>query len=202
MFCLQNKRFYLLTLLMLSLAISQVHAASPKKQNSRQQTIDIKAQYLLLDEKKGVSKYKGNVQFTKDTLIIKADSVTLYFKKDKLIKALIKGNPADVQHQPENEAKVHSQANSMEFFVPEDRLILKGQAFVDQGERHFSGEYIEYDTRQQIITAAGNQKSTINTKNSENSQPEERVHKGRVHVIIGPDNSNNKNSEKDKNTQK
>ncbi|GMR16530.1 MAG: hypothetical protein BMS9Abin31_0871 [Gammaproteobacteria bacterium] len=202
MFCLQNKIFYLLSLLVLTLTISPVHAANQKGQKLKQQTIDIKAQYLLLDEKKGVSKYKGNVQFTKGTLVIKADSVTLYFKNEKLTKALIKGRPADVQHQPVNEAKVHSQANSMEFFVTEDRLVLKGQAFVDQGERHFSGENIEYDTRQQTITAAGKQNSTANTENSENTQPEERVHKGRVHVIIGPiedEDTDDKNSEKDKN---
>lgn len=199
MFCLQNKIFYLLPLLMLYLSINPVQAANQKGLKLNQQTIDIKAQYLLLDEIKGVSKYKGNVQFTKGTLVIKADSVTLYFKNEKLTKALIKGRPADVRHQPENEAKVHSQANSMEFFVTEDRLILKGQAFVDQGERHFSGEYIEYDTRQQTITAAGNQNSTTSTKNSENTQPEERVHKGRVHVIIGPEDTDDNNSDKDKN---
>ncbi len=197
MFCRQNKIFSALSLLILTLIISPVHATNQKGQKLKQQTIDIKAQYLLLDEKKGVSKYKGNVQFTKGTLVIKADSVTLYFNNDKLTKALIKGRPADVQHQPENEAKVHSQANSMEFFITEDRLILKGQAFVDQAERHFSGEYIEYDTRQQTITAAGNQNNTSNTQNSKSTQPE-----GRVHVIIGPiedEDTDDKNTEKTKN---
>ena len=195
MYCLQNKFFYLLALLIISLAINPVHAANKKGQKLKPQIIDVKAQSLLVDEKNGISKYKGNVQFTKDTLVIKADSITLYFNKEKLTKALIYGSPADVQHQPDNEDKVHSQANSMEFFVTEDRLILKGQAFVDQGERHFSGEYIEYDTRQQTIIAAGNQKDSVSTKNSENTQPEGRVHEGRVHVIIGPD----ENSENDKN---
>lgn len=186
MFCLHNKLFSLLTWLPILLLIllifpniSPVHAASQSK--AKQQTIDITAQYLLLDEKKGISEYKGKVSFIKGTLTIKADSVTLYYDGEKLIKALITGFPADVQHQPDNEARVHSQANEMEYFVAEERLILKGQAFVDQGDRHFSGEYIEYDTRQRTITAAGSQNVTVNTENSKNSPP-----KGRVHVIIGP----------------
>ncbi len=185
MFCLQNNFFSLFALLIIIFS-SPAYAG-------KQQVIDIKAQYLLLDEGKGISKYKGNVLFTKDTLIIKADTVTLYYKDKKLTKAFITGSPADVQHQPDNEAKVHSQASTMEFFISEDRLILKGQAFVNQGNRHFSGEYIEYDTRQRIITAAGNQNRLLNAKNSENSPP-----KGRVHVIIGPTDNTAKDSENNK----
>ena len=186
MFCLQNK-FLVLFALLIIISSSPTYAAN-------QQVIDIKAQYLLLDENKGISKYKGKVLFTKDTLIIKADTVTLYYKDNKLTKAFITGSPADVQHQPDNEAKVHSQAKIMEFFVSEDRLILKGQAFVNQGNRHFSGEYIEYDTRQRIITAAGNQNRLLNAENSKNSPS-----KGRVHVIIGPtdDSAEDSNNNKD-----
>lgn len=174
----QTKTFYVFLSLVMVFALPFAHAA---KKNNKNEIIDIKAQYVLLDEKKGISKYKGNVVFTKNTLIIKADAVTLYFKNEKLNKAVIKGTPADVQHQPENEAKVHSQAKTMEYFVTEERLILTGDAFVDQGERHFSGESIEYDTRQQTITANGKTENTSNSKNAEITPP-----KGRVHVIIGP----------------
>lgn len=193
MFCLQNKFIRLLSLqaklviFLTVVSINFTYAANHNK--SKQQTLNIKSQYLLLNEKKGISKYKGNVLFTKNTLTIKADTITLYYDGKKLTKALITGSPADVQHQPDNEAKVHSQANSMEYFITEDQLILKGQAFVIQGDRHFSGEYIEYDTRQRTITAAGEQSSTISKENLKNNQP-----RARVHVIIGPDNiiENNK----------
>lgn len=149
-------------------------------------TVNIKANSLLLDEKKGISEYKGKVLFTKGSLIIKANAITLFYKNNKLIKAMISGFPADVKHKPDNEAKMHSQANNMEFFVEEERLVLQGDAFVKQGNRHFSGEIIEYDTQQRSITAAGNQ-DTI--KNSKNTPP-----KGRVHVIIGP-NEDDENSD-------
>jgi lipopolysaccharide export system protein LptA len=209
MFCLKNKFFRSLSLanclvfiLLMTLSINTLHAANNEQQKREQQAVDIKAQYLLFDEKKGISKYKGNVFFKKGTLSIKADTVTLYYIDKKLSKALIIGSPADVLHYPDNEAKVHSQANEMEFFITEERLILKGQAFVDQGNRHFSGEHIEYDTRQRTITAAGSQNSTVNTKNSKNNQST-----GRVHVIIGPiedvdnvkDTDNSKNIEQNKN---
>ena len=189
MYYLQNKLLLLITFSLIT--VSQVHAG--KKSNIKQQTIDIKAQYLLLDEKKGISKYKGNVRFTKNTLIIKADTITLHYDGEKLTKALIVGTPADVRHQPDNEAKVHSQANAMEYFVTEDRLILKGKAFVDQGDRHFSGEYIEYDTRQRTIMAAGSNKKKTNKENSKKSPPKERVH-----VIIGSGENSLNNEDNNK----
>ena len=160
------------------IASSSVYAATKKNKKLDSEPVDIKSNYLLLDEKKGISIYKGNVLLIKGTLIIKADKITLYSDGEKLIKALIIGSPADVRHKPENEEKVHSQAKKIEYFVEKERLILNGEAFVDQGDRHFSGESIEYDTRQRIITASG-QKGAVNTKNN----PPKR----RVHVIIGPD---------------
>lgn len=187
MFCLQNKFFSLFALLIYFFvlqSINTVHAAN-KATKEKQQTIDINAHYLMLDEKAGVSKYNGNVLFTKGTLSIKADTVTLFYTDEKLTRALITGSPADVHHEPDNEAKVHSQANEMEYFVAEDKLTLKGQAFVDQGNRHFSGEYIEYDTRQRIVIAAGNQNSVGNTENSNNNTTNNPTN-SRVHVIIGP----------------
>ena len=187
MFCLYSKlnllrKFYIRLLSFIGLLsfISLMSFMTPV-QAENSQTIDIKANYLLLDENKGISKYKGQVLFTKGTLSIKADTVTLYYHGEKLTKALITGSPADVHHEPDNEDKVHSQAQEMEFFVTEDKLSLKGQAFVDQGSRHFSGEYIEYDTRQRIITAAGNQTSIESAENTKITPPNSRVH-----VIIGP----------------
>lgn len=179
LFSLQNKLMISCLALLMLHNISPVHAANQKK--TKQNVIEIKAQYLSFDRKKGLSKYKGKVLLTKGTLIIKADTVTLYFNGEKLTKALITGSPADVQHQPDNEAKTHSQANEIEYLIAEEQLILKGQAFVNQGNRHFSGEYIEYDTHQRTITAAGDQNTNMNTKNSTNNPP-----KARVHVIIGP----------------
>jgi len=186
MFCLQNKFFFLFGLLILTIIIRPAFAA-----NLNQEAIDITAKYLLLDEKNGVSKYKGAVFFKKGTLSIKADTITLYYNDGELTKALIVGSPADVLHYPDNEPKVHSQAKEMEYFVYEERITLRGQAFVDQGDRHFSGETIEYDTRQRTITAAGNQHNAIKSDKTPS--------KGRVHVIIGPDSKSTEDSKNDKN---
>jgi len=171
-----------------------VQAANTK---AAQDPIEIKAQYLLIDEANGISKYTGNVLFTKGTLIIKADVVTLYSDGEKLTKAVITGSPADVQHQPVNEEKVHSQANKMQYIVATEQLTLTGRAFVNQGDRHFSGELIEYDTQQRTVRASGNKKPdpaatnlTTQGQNTEN-QAIKSPSSGRVHVIIGPEEKQN-----------
>lgn len=191
MFLLKNKLLLWSSLVPVILSMQPVYA---ENNITKSEPIDIKAHYLLLDENKGTSIYKGAVLLTKGTLIIKADEITLYSDGKELTKALIIGSPADVQHQPENEEKVHSQAKTIEYFVTENRLELKGNAFVDQGERHFSGEYIEYDTRQRIITASGQQKGQIS--------PENNSPKRRVHVIIGPNTDSNGNDASSTNSEK
>jgi lipopolysaccharide export system protein LptA len=187
MSCLQNdnhlKLFSLITLL--SVALCPIETVVAEK--VKPQALDIQARYMLLDENKGISTYKGKVILKKDTLVIKADSMTLYFNGEKLNKVSIIGSPADVRHAPDNEAKVHSQARKMEYLVNEDKLTLMGQAFVNQGNRHFSGEAIEYDTRQRIISAAG--KNTAVTDEEETST--DSTTNQRVHVIIGPETENN-----------
>jgi len=183
MFHLNNTFLTICTLFILFLPGSS-HAENKK---TAKEPIDIKAEYLLIDENKGISKYKGNVIFTQGTLIIKADSVILYSNGEKLTKAFITGSPADIQHQPEGEPKVHSQAKNIDYFVNKEKLILRGDAFVNQGDKHFSGEKIEYNTRQKIVTASGNKtEHTETSKTSEKSAPS-----GRVHVIIGPEAEKN-----------
>lgn len=189
MFFLHNKFNFHLSGLIIFINI-MILAFPASAANS--QIVDIQSDYLLLDETNGVSEYKGKVLFKKGTLVIKADAITLYYDGEMLTKALIHGTPADVQHAPDNEDKVHSQAREMEYFVAEDKLLLKGQAFVDQGSRHFSGETIEYNTRQRIFTASGNQDNINNEENKQNAPPN-----GRVHVIIGPAASNKETTSTD-----
>lgn len=140
-------------------------------------TVEIKSQNLTMDKAKGVSYYEGNVLMTKGTLKIKADKITLFHQGQEITKALIYGEPADVTHHPDNEPQVHSQAKRMEYYVSNNQLLLLGNAFVDQGNKHFSGERIKYDTRQRQITAGG-----TDTKTQAQGEGD-----GRVHVIIGPD---------------
>ncbi len=151
---------------------------------SHYKNIDIRADYLLLDNKKGISQYKGHVHFKKGNLKIVADSITLYIEEEKLKRALITGNPARARQKPEQETELKAQAKQFEYFADTEKLLLRGNAEVDQGNRHFSGKIIEYDSREKRLLASGQSGG----KNAEKSS--KAASGSRVHVILEEEDNN------------
>lgn len=138
--------------------------------SDRNQPIDIKADRVEVDQRQEVSHYLGNVRLEQGSLKINADEVVVYMEQGKLNKIVITGKPARFEQQPENQKEiVNSQADFMEYYASEERLLLKHNAEVNQGANHFRGDFIEYDT----LT------STVKANKDENSQT-------RVHAIIQP----------------
>lgn len=173
MFLIKSTRFSLLTVLLF--VITGINS-SWALLSDREQPIDIKADRVEINEKEEVSQYLGNVHLKQGTLDIKADKITVYLSKGKLIRITISGNPATFNQQPEDKQDiVKSRAHHMEYFVSKERLVLKTNAQVVQGGNRFSGDFIEYDTLN----------STVKANKDEDSD-------SRVHAIIQPvtDNSN------------
>ena len=138
--------------------------------SDRNQAIDIKANRVEVDQRKEVSQYLGNVRMEQGSLKINADEVVVYMEKGKLMKIVITGKPARFEQQPENQQEVvNSQADYMEYYADQERLLLKHNAEVNQGANHFRGDFIEYDT----LT------STVKANKDESG-------KTRVHAIIQP----------------
>ncbi|MGD8925615.1 MAG: lipopolysaccharide transport periplasmic protein LptA [Thioalkalispiraceae bacterium] len=138
--------------------------------SDRDQPIDIQADRVEIKEKEEISEYIGNVHLKQGSLDIKADKVTVYLKNGRLIKILIMGNPAVFKQKPEdNKDVVRSSAMNMEYFASKQHLILKTNASVVQGDNHFSGDFIEYDTLN----------STVKANKDKGSE-------SRVHAIIKP----------------
>ena len=138
--------------------------------SDRNQPIDIKADRVEVDQQKEVSHYIGNVRMEQGSLKIDAAEVVVYMEQGKLNKIVITGKPARFEQQPENQKEiVNSQAEYMEYYAGDERLLLKHNAEVNQGANHFRGDFIEYDT----LT------STVKANKDENSNT-------RVHAIIQP----------------
>lgn len=141
--------------------------------SDRDQPIDIQADRVEIKEKEEISEYIGNVHLQQGSLDIKADRVTVYLSNGKLIKILIIGSPAVFQQKPENNKDiVRSSAMHMEYFASKEHLVLKTNATVVQGDNHFSGDFIEYDTLNSTVKAN-----------------KEKGSESRVHAIIKPGKS-------------
>lgn len=158
-------KLFIISVLLLGLC-SQAWAL----RSDRRQPIDIKADRVEVDQRQQVSHYIGNVRLEQGSLKINADEIVVYMVKGKLQKIVITGNPARFEQQPENNREVvTSQADNMEYYASEERLLLKHHAQVNQGGNLFRGDFIEYDT----LT------STVKANKAEDSQ-------SRVHAIIQP----------------
>ncbi|VAX09862.1 hypothetical protein MNBD_GAMMA25-1318 [hydrothermal vent metagenome] len=142
----------------------------------REQPIHINADRMVAEEASGYSHYLGNVHITQGSLVVDADEVYIYIVEGELDKLIILGEPAKLQQLPDNSTElVYSRAKRMEYFASTDRLFLMKNAEVWQGTNRFSGEHIEYDTR--------------NSRVSANSQGQDS---GRIRAVITPKKAVNK----------
>ena len=146
--------------------------------SDREKPINIEADHAQLDDREGVTQYKGDAILTQGTLRIEGDIITFYYDANKqLIKAVAQGKLATYQqvHNP-GEAPVKAKALQMEYYADRQKIYLMGEGHVWQAGDEFTGNRIEYDIARNIVTA--------------NSSPVtvggEPQKKGRVHIIIQP----------------
>jgi lipopolysaccharide export system protein LptA len=180
---LQNKLLIGLLALLPSLTV-----ALP---SDRDKPINIEADHAQLDDKLGITQYKGRAILTQGTLRIDGDIITFYYDKNKqLTKVVAQGKMAKYQQvQKPGEAPVKAEALQMEYHAGGQKIHLLGQGFVWQNGSKFSGNRIEYDIARNIVNANANPVTVDNKV--------ERT-KGRVHFIIDPNNQQISNKKKPK----
>jgi len=123
--------------------------------SDKQQPLTIEADTVEIDDKAGVSVYQGNVVAVQGTLELKADTVTIYSPKREIDKVVAVGNPARYKQRPDNKTEdVRAKAQRMEYYADKGKLILLEGGHLWQGKDEFSGNRIEYDTRQDVVNAS------------------------------------------------
>lgn len=149
--------------------------------SDRQKPINIEADHAQLDDREGVTQYKGDAILTQGTLRITGDIITFFYDQNKqLTKAVAEGKLATYEqvHNP-GEKPVRAKALKMEYFADRQKIYLTGDGHVWQNGDEFTGNYIEYDIARNVVSA--------------NSKPVEvdgqQQKKGRVHIIIQPQNT-------------
>jgi len=151
--------------------------------SDRNKPINIEADHAQLDDKTGVTQYKGRAVLTQGTLRIDGDIITFYYDDQKqLTKVVAQGKLAKYQQvQKVGEAPVKARALQMEYHAAIEKIYLLGQGHIDQSGDEFSGNRIEYDIKRNVVNANA-RPVTIGNK-TETTQ-------GRVHIIINPNTQN------------
>ena len=148
--------------------------------SDRFKPIDVSADSAVLDDKAGKATYRGNVILTQGTLKIQADQLTIEAgKQGKVEKVIATGNLARFEQIPNPDEKpIEAQANTVEYYVVNEKIILIENARVVQNDNLFEGNVIEYDISQQKLQARG--KTLTAGEGTGEQQP------GRVKMILQP----------------
>jgi len=130
-------------------------------ESDRKQPITIQADDAILDEREGISIYRGDVTIDQGTLHISADQVEIIAEGDKVIQIIAsgtedRGSLAHYEQQPEeDEALVSADARKITYFVQEERVHLVGNARLQQARDTFSGELLYYNVNEGVVNLSG-----------------------------------------------
>jgi lipopolysaccharide export system protein LptA len=163
-------------MLLAMLATAQISSAAPAKAAP----ITIEADQLELDQKKGISHYRGNVVLQRGGLQIKAANITLHTRENKLHRAIAEGSPVHLtQGATADAGPMRAEAAHMEYLPQSEVIKLRGKAHLWRDGNEFSGEQIRYDLKRQLVKASGDKQGD-----------------GRVRVLLQPESEEPKAEEK------
>ncbi len=132
-----------------------------------------------IDRRAGTVVYEGNVILTQGTLKIEADRLMILRNGDTLEKAVAEGDRARYQQQIEvGKPLTTALGNRIDYYTSERRIIITGDAELEQEGNIFSGERITYDMATETVRADG-----TTAESSANSTDEDS---GRIKVVIQP----------------
>ncbi len=120
----------------------------------REKPVHISADKVTIDEKTGISNYIGNVSIEQGSMKLTGEKVSVYQHDGKLDKIIVTGSPAKFkQLSDKNNQEITATAKTLNYHTINEKLILTGDANLEQGPNSFSGHIIEYDTRNSTVTA-------------------------------------------------
>ncbi|WP_163370991.1 lipopolysaccharide transport periplasmic protein LptA [Endozoicomonas acroporae] len=140
----------------------------------RQQPIQIDSDTADIDNKKGVSVYRGDVVMTQGTTRITGDVITIYTRDRELTRVIAQGNKARAYYeelQPGEQGIVQAWGNTIRYDVDSDQIELIKNAQLSQKGDTFTGEKIDYNLTLQTVNAKGTPSQGDN---------------GRVQMVIQP----------------
>ncbi|WP_422449981.1 MULTISPECIES: lipopolysaccharide transport periplasmic protein LptA [unclassified Endozoicomonas] len=140
----------------------------------RQQPIQIDSDTADIDNKKGVSVYRGDVVMTQGTTRITGDVITIYTRDRELTRVIARGNKARAYYeelQPGEQGIVQAWGNTIRYDVDSDQIELIKNAQLSQKGDTFTGEKIDYNLTLQTVNAKGTPSQGDN---------------GRVQMVIQP----------------
>lgn len=132
------------------------------------QPLEIRADTVLIDERTGLSIYKGNAKVVRGSLVLTAQSIQVFTTRDEIIKMIAKGTKNQPAHykqdQPNQPRFIEATAVNITYLVKRELMTLKGRAHLIQGFDSFAGGTLYYDAKNDKVLAKKSKDGTERVK--------------------------------------
>ncbi len=120
--------------------------------NDRQLPVRLRADRIDVDQKKGLSLYRGNVVFSQGTLRLSAARAEVQSRANTLETVTAEGKPVTFRHRPEGLAEfIEGEASRAVYHAPTRRVDLYGAVQVQRGRDLFRSAVLHYDIENQSM---------------------------------------------------
>lgn len=123
----------------------------------RQKPVNLRADRIEIDQKKGTSLYRGQVLLTQGTLRMTATRAEARNRGTKVETVTAEGKPVTFRQRPEGGTEyVQGQAGRVHYRVPEQLVDFGGNVTLQRGRDTFRAALANYDIAKRHIVAEGN----------------------------------------------
>ena len=140
-----------------ALAACLVCSAPQAKQSDSSQPVQVDADHSLMNQDKGLLTLTGNVHIDQGTMHLDGAKAVGNFDQDNKIEhAVLTGSPAHMHQQMDDGSMVRGQANTIDYKVSNNTIVLIGDAsVVHEGQGEFHGARLTYNTDSGQINGEG-----------------------------------------------
>ncbi len=154
-----GRRWFAVALLIL------LPALATALQSDKDQPIYIEADSVDIDDRSGISIYKGNVELTQGSIIIKADKVTVTQRQNETDQIEAIGQPVTFQQDTEDgKGTIKGRAKKAEYSANSETIDMIGDAVLTQGQDTFKSDRITYDRARAVVKAGASAKGKERVK--------------------------------------
>ena len=139
-------------------------------ESDRQKPLEVNADTTDGTLGDGVTILRGHVEIRQGSLHIRADVAEVDKSGGKVHRVTLKGNPAYLEQEIEDQGLVQAQAQTIEYMVASGIVTLTGAADVKHPQYEISGEQLKYDLNAQHFQGDGGEDGN-----------------GRIHIRLDPE---------------
>ena len=146
----------------LSLVLAGVGVIHPAHalESDREQPIQVSADTVDVNQKTGVSKYRGKVVLIQGTLRIEAAEVVVNTRDNEIVSVSAKGKPLTFQQKMDRTGEqVNASARRMEYQAQKQQVHLYDRVTFRQGADVFNSPVVHYNLATTQLTAEGGKTS-------------------------------------------